>query len=258
MVFTMSTMVPYQKKEIKMKLLIKIFTLGLLTSTITCPIDSIISMFVRKYPYFKKDHSSKFNAEKYSQKLKQPAYLYKSITRPHSHHESISGVMHLYGGQVALSDQNGQVNFKRRQQISNIYLLVTTGIKPAYIIAPSTVHNWRIDPTKSSKMYLIQLKQDANLDLHYYNVELTNLPADNNIPLNTIILIADPEYVLVPTGATVSQYSSNLILPDIYLKRGFCFIYNQLYTLAIKQYFDSTVVSYQQENQTVSKIQQRP
>lgn len=241
-----------------MKLSTKIFTIAMLTSMVTCPLDSIISMFIRKYPYFKKENTSKFDTQKYSQKLKQPAYLYQSITRPHSQRESVSGVMCLYGGQVALSDSNGQITFQRRQQISNIYLLVTSGIKPAYIIAPSTVHNWMIDPTKPSKLYFIQFKQDADLGLYYFDVQPTQLPADNNIPLNTIILIADPEYVFVPTGATTSEYSSNLLLPDIYLKRGFCFIYNQLYALAIKQYFDSTVANYQQENQTVSKIQQRP
>lgn len=241
-----------------MKLFIKIFTLSLLTSTTISPIDSIISMFIRKYPYFKTKETSTFDREKYSQKLKQPAYLYQSITQPRSQRDSASGVMCLYGGQVALSDSNGQITFKRRQQISNIYLLVTSSITPAYIIAPSTVHNWMIDPKTPSKLYFIQFKQDTDFNLYYFDAQPTQLPPDNNIPLNTIILIADPEYVYVPTGGTISEYSSNLLLPDIYLKRGFCFIYNQLYALAIKQYFDTTVANYQQENQTISKIQQRP
>jgi hypothetical protein len=133
--------------------------------------------------------------------------------------------------------------------------LVTKGIKPAYIVGPDTIHNWMIDRSQPTELYFIQFKQDDQLELYYFNVSKAELPKNDNIPLNTILFISDPKDVFIPTGATVTELSQNLILPTIYIKKDFCFINNSLYTLAIKQYFRQSQEESQLEELTISQIQ---
>ena len=239
-----------------MKLITKIFALSLISSLYIHPVDSIITFFIQKYPYFKMEKHKKFDPAKYSKQLKQPSFFYQSMADIVKFNTAIPGIMCLYGGNIAMSDKNGQITFTRNQQTPNVYFLVSTGVLPAYIIAPNTLHNWMIDRTQASELYFAEFKQDDQLELYYYNVSKVDLPKDNNIPLNTILLISDPKDVLIPTGATITDLSQNLILPTIYLKRNFCFLNNSLYTLAIKQYFRQSEQEYQLENFTISQIEQ--
>lgn len=238
-----------------MKFVLKILTIILLTTLQTHSIDSIITFFVQKYPYFKIEPSQKFDPEKYSKQLKQPSFFYKTISKIKQHDSAVAGIMSLYNGNVALSDKNGQIIFKRNQQTPNIYFLVTKNVLPAYMIAPSTIHNWMLDPKELTKLYFAEFKANDALELYYFEVSEAKLPQDQNIPLNTIIFIADPQNVFIPTGATLTNLSQNLTLPNIYIKRDFCFMHNSLYTLAIKQYFRETDQESQLENLTISQIE---
>ena len=238
-----------------MKFILRILTLALFTSLQLHPIDSIITFFIHKYPYFKMEKKPKFDPETYSKQLKQPSFFYQTITDIQKYDSTIPGIMCLYGGNVAHSDKNGQIIFKRNQQTPNIYFLVTKSIRPAYMIAPSTVHNWMLDPKESAKLYFAEFKTNDKLELYYFEISEAELPSDKNIPLNTIIFIADPNDIFIPTGATLTDLSQNLILPNIYIKRGFCFLHNSLYTLAIKQYFKEPDQESQLENLTISQIE---
>ena len=234
-----------------MKHFLKILTAILILSIKLHPTDAIITFFVEKYPYFKIEKSKKFDPEKYSKQLKQPSFFYQTISDIQKYNSALPGVMCLYGGNVALSDKNGQIIFKRNQQTPNLYFL------PAYMIAPSTVHNWMLDSQEPASLYFAEFHQNDSLELYYYQVSEADLPKDNHIPLNTIIFIADPKDVFIPTGATLTDLSQNMILPNIYIKRDFCFMHNSLYTLAIKQYFRQPDSDSQLENLTVSQIQQQ-
>ncbi len=239
-----------------MKHFIKIFTIILVCGIKLHSTDAIITFFIEKYPYFKIEKSKKFDPEKYSIQLKQPSFFSQTMSNMQKFNTALPGVMCLYGGNVALSDKNGQIIFKRNQQTPNIYLLVTKSVLPAYMIAPSTMHNWMLDPKEPTDLYFAEFKQNDQLELYYYEISKADLPDDHNIPLNTIIFIADPQEVFIPTGATLTDLSQNMILPNIYIKRDFCFMHNSLYTLAIKQYFRETEQETQLENLTVSHIEQ--
>lgn len=264
-----------------MRLYIKILILTLLAPCSIYPVDSIITIFLQKYPYFKIKEHKKLDPTVYSKKLKQPGYVSGQIIKKHRWNSRVPGVMLLYAGNLAMSDKNGQVQFPKLQQTfadqeTKVYLLITKGVgyNPDYIIAPSTIHNWglkklSLNPDESYEIYLISLKKDEKLKLSYFDVQKSKFPdiEDKNkpawrdgryiIPLNTIIIIADPQDIFVPIGATVTEPSANLILPPIYIKKSFCFVYNSLSTLAIKQYFSQEEPEYQLEKQTISQIQQR-
>lgn len=228
-------------------------------------IDSIITIFVKKYPYLRKTEvkalEKKFNStnlSQYSQKLKQPYYLHESIIRNYIKKDFLPGIVCFYmkGGRSTVSKPDGQITFPRHQQTANMYILVAEKIIPAYMIAPGTVHNWQIDPNQAAEMYLMTLKHDAASKLSYYQTTKVDLPKDNNIPLNSLIFIADPKTMYIPLGATIVDNSPNIILPDIYIKKGFCFLRNILFNLAVNQYFEDTEKSIKQENNVVSEIQQ--
>jgi hypothetical protein len=256
-------MVPYQKKEIKMKYLIKVLFLVTIIGNAhqQYALDTIVTFYLQKYPYFKakkNDHELLDNQslEKLSKKVQQPGFLSGKIIKKSKRSSGVPGIMCMYGGHVALSDQKGQVILPRLQETPSMNFLITKGIKAAYILAPATVHNWQVDPAQPSKMYNVKLKQNEETQLYYFEATLTKPNKDNSIPLNTVIIISDPENIFIPLGATITNYSPNLTLPNIYIKKEFCFVYNAFYTLAIKQYFKQTYADYQQEALTVSTIQQ--
>ena len=111
-----------------------------------------------------------------------------------------------------------------------------------------------LDKHEHAEMYEFDQHQDPTTKLYYINAKKTKLPDDHMIPLNTIILIAKPSNVFIPEGATITQYSPNLLLPQIYIKKHFDISYNALYTLSIKQYFGLVQHDYKQEDETISTI----
>lgn len=246
-----------------MKYLIKVLFLVTIVSNThqQYGLDTIVTFYLQKYPYFKvkkNDHDllDKQSLEKLSKKIQQPGFVSGKIIKAHKRSSAVPGIMCMYGGHVALSDKKGQVVFPRLQETPSMNFLITKGIKAAYILAPATIHNWQVDPTQPSKMYHIQLKQNQETQLYYFEATQATIAKDNSIPLNTIIIISDPENVFIPLGATITDYSPNLTRPNLYIKKEFCFVHNSFYTLAIKQYFEQTYADYQQDGLTVSTIQQ--
>jgi len=217
------------------------------------PINSVITMFLQNYPTFKAPLDEQ-TRDIYSKKLKQPGYLYKKIVKSKRIQTGARGIMGIYLGYVSLSDHNGQMIFPRKHQKAAVNFLVTKGIKPVYMIAPDTIHNWMLDKKQPSQMYRIELHHDTPTELYYLEAKKIDLPKDDMIPLDTIIMIANPKNVVLPEGATITNYSSNLILPNIYIKSNFNFLYNALYTLSIKQYFEQINQEYKHEDQSVAMI----
>ncbi len=224
--------------------------------------DSIITISIQKYPYLSKSEKAELenrhslDAAKYSNALKQPDFLYKNVIKTYRQKHELPGIMCMYAGNIALSTPDGQISFPRLQQTTEMFILITDKIIPAYMIAPATVHNWRIDPHTPTEMYRMKLEYDKKTNLFYYQTTKVDLPKDGNIPLNTLIFIADPQTMYVPLGATITNTSSNIVLPTIYIKKDFCFVKNALFTLATNQYFKDTHPSIKQDAATVMLIQQ--
>ncbi len=214
--------------------------------------NSII-LFIDKYPTIKGPKEKKLSSS-LSEKLKQPGYLYKKILKKKYRQSGMQGVMGMYLGYATLSDQNGQMIFPRKQQRPTINILITQGIQPVYMVAPATLHNWMLDEKKSSELYQCTFNKDQETQLYYIQTEKIPLPHDLMIPLNTIIIIADPENFYIPRGATITNYAADLILPTIYVKKNFNFARNVLYTNAIKQYFDTVQTRFKSEDLAIASL----
>ena len=265
------------KREIKMKYFkrILIFITFIINLNTLYASDAIITFYVHKYPYFKnKSEKTVQSSQEISQKIQQPDYILNQIIKHYTYTKEIPGVMCFYAGNIAFSDATGQVTFSRLQQDKEIYIIITPEILPAYILGPTTIHHWVLNPQYESAKYLITQTFDETTQLYYFETKKVAAPdpeaeapnpeaaapnpetADLNIPLNSIIIISDPQYVFIPEGATFTEYSPNLTLPNIYIKKGFCFIHNSFYDLSIKHYFDKAASSYKQEELSISQIMQ--
>lgn len=201
--------------------------------------ENIIMLFLEKYPELTQQAVSIKKAQKYSEKLKQPNYIYKKIIKAHFQ-DGVAGLFGLYEGYATVSNHNGELFFPRMQQSATINLLLTKKITPVYMIAPATIHHWEISNPDQAKMYTCSFSEDQVSGAYIANMQRATLPKDNAIPLHTVILLSNPEHVYVPTGVTVQSYSPHLIIPQIYIKKGYQSTQNALYMLSIKQYFETS------------------
>lgn len=216
-------------------------------------VNNSIILFVDKYPNVKIP-KNKETKESLSKKLKQPNFVWKDAIKQHRLSSGIPGILAMHLGNSCTSDKDGQLTFPRTFQKPVVHLLVTKGIQPVYMVAPATVHNWMLDKHMPSELYEFSFHKDEDTDLYYIDTKKVPLPKDSMISFDTIIIISDPNNIFVPLGATMTQYSANLILPTVYIKKNFDFSYNALYTNSIQQYFEAITSDYKPEEQTIAKI----
>lgn len=236
-----------------MKMVKNLFLLMIFSySTIGLANNSSIIMYLAKYPSLRLAKPEPDIAT-LSKKLQQPGYLFKKITKKRIT-SGAQGVMSMYLGHTNISDQNGEILFPRKHQKPIMNLLVTKSIQPVYILAPSTINNWMLDTHQPAVLYQFKFDKDLKTGLYYVQTSKIPLPEDHMISLDTIIIISDPKNIFVPIGATLSQYSANFILPQIYIKKGFDYSYNTLYTFSIKHYFDTIHAEYKPEELTIAQI----
>ena len=232
---------------------------------IALPINNVITLTFKEYPevaipesLLAEIDSSESSSDKttgtLSKALEQPDYLQKKTDINKPIKSKISGIWTLHKGFARTSDYFGQIVFPRKQQSETVYLIITEKIAPSFIVGPSTVSNWTLDPTAQTAMYAISLEFDDDANSYYFNTEKIDPPADNQISLQSIIIPGNPDTVYVPTGATITELTSNLTLPDIYIKNDFDHSYNASYILNNMNYFEKIEQDYQQADKTIVKL----
>ncbi len=148
------------------------------------------------------------------------------------------GIFSTYWGYLALSNLNGQVTFPRKQAKEAVKLLITEKINPIMMLG-ATVHHWNLDHSVPAQLFSIEKKQDPETKLYYWNTQEIDLPKNNIIQLDTIVLFAKPNHMYVPTGITLSDKNPQLFLPDIYAKKTLNVIARALWVLTVKHFFGS-------------------
>ncbi len=202
--------------------------------------DPIISFFFREYPAYQL-------APAMIEKLKKSNGIAKQSLNGFIHHNVISGIFSSYFGFLNTSDQNGQTVFPRKQSKPVLEIIITNKITPIMMFQ-STISHWELVPGIPAAMYHAELKEDPDTQLIFWNIEKVPLPADSHIPLqDALIIIAKPQDIMVPTGVTMSEASANLILPDMYIKRGIQTARNALYVLNLSFLFRPIDLLYKKE-----------
>lgn len=155
-----------------------------------------------------------------------------------------------YAGYLRVSDTVGEIAFPYKQTKPIINILVTSKIIPI-MMAGNTVHHWEIDSNTPAAMYRFELKKDTLTQLSYWDAQVE--PLSNHkvtrvetfgitteiivIPIETMIILAKPKHIYVPIGSTPTQESANIVLPDIYVKKGLSNVSQALYAVNIKHLF---------------------
>ncbi|MBN1549812.1 hypothetical protein JW872_04100 [Candidatus Babeliales bacterium] len=210
-----------------------------------------IIFFTRAYPALR----DTIDSEKFLQQIQDPGKAARKILKQSIKAYAQPGVFSTYGGYITISNTNGQTSFPRKHQRPFIYVYVTQDINPVIMIG-KTVHHWELIPNLPVEVYTIELKQDPDTQLYYWETARTTVPNDDIVPLDSIVIIAKPKNIYVPLGATLTESSSHMLLPDIYIRKGFSPLINSLNVLKTKHFFRQPKIEFKQANSTYWMIQQ--
>lgn len=147
-----------------------------------------------------------------------------------------TGVFSSYWGYLTLPSLDGQVTFPRKQAKDAIKLLVTKKIIPIFMIG-TTIHHWELDPTAPFKLISLTRQQDSATKTFAWHIESIEKPENSVIDLNTIIIFAHPDNIVVPQESVATTSSPNLLLPTIYAKSSTNIAAQAFWLLNIKQFF---------------------
>jgi hypothetical protein len=176
------------------------------------------------------------DAEKISQKFAKPGKIAKYTARGMLQTSLVEGILATYGGYVTSSDYNGELSFPRKHIKNNIEIIITPEIIPIPLFE-STILNWRRVPGLPATMYVCEQLYNEQKDQHYWQTNEVPLSEDMTIPLSAIIIVAKPKNMRMESGKTSTNESGNLVLPNVYVKKGINIIDNSLYMLTIRHFF---------------------
>jgi len=205
--------------------------------TVWC--DPVITFFVKPYPIVSDKQYAQSLVDEFARPGKLAAHAIYGVGRD----DIVAGLFSTYAGFLDTSNLNGQTSYPRMHEEPKLSLVVTNKITPIIMIG-NTIHHWEFEAGTPVRMYSVERKQDDETELYYWSVEPEDLPENNRIPLDALVLLAKPKYVYVPLGITPTNDSPNLLLPDMYVKRGLNIASNALYVLNLKHFFGELRTAY--------------
>ncbi len=198
--------------------------------------DPIINLFIRPYP----------QAHITAQKITRTGKIARHTIEGIADYQIPAGIFSTYAGYLNISDLDGQIVFPRKHTKPIIQLIITTRITPI-LMFEKTIHHWELVPGVPAQMYTFEQNFDEKAKIFYWNVYPTELPENNIIPLSALIIFAKPRYFYVPTGITLTDDSPNLILPNIYARKGIKITNNALYVFNLSHFFSQVYYRYKKE-----------
>lgn len=202
---------------------------------------SIISFFLRPYPDW--NETAQHIAEKIVKPGKTAQYYMDAIT-----HETLAtGIFATYGGFIQSASVDDEIVFPRKHTNPLLYIVVTPQIVPI-IMFELTIHHLEFDRSQKTAFYkAVRKPSSTNPKELVWEINPEELPADNRIPLESIVIFAKPSYIEVPTGTIPTLNNPNLLLPDIYVKKGINVVNNAFYVLTINNFFRPVETAYKKE-----------
>jgi hypothetical protein len=176
--------------------------------------DALVCLFLRPYPVAPDETFCKEMTEILSRPGKVAEYC---LYGPRNA-ELVNGIFATYGGFLTISDETGFMAFPRRHTKKSINILITPQITPMFM-AGNTLHHWFIEPDTETAFYTLTETIDQKTNQALWDTKKAELPENGRIPLETIVILLKPRFIYVPEGVSLTTESSNLVLPDIYVKQ---------------------------------------
>ena len=209
--------------------------------------DPVITFFFKEYPYQEM-------APYLMSKLKKPNGIAKRTLEGMFQHNRTAGIFSSYFGFLNSSDQNGQTTFPRKHSNTKIKLIITDKIMPVMMFQ-STVSHWELIPGTPAILYDCEQKEDPSTQLTYWNIAQGTLPENNQIsPNDALIIFAKPKNIYVPIGASLAKQEPNLIIPDMYIKKGIQTARNAMYVLNLSFLFRPIDLLYKKSNKAYGAL----
>lgn len=219
-----------------MKKYISLLILPSLLYLHTTHADHIINFFVYPYPDVQDLH----------ERLKHPSNIDKHHINGLLKHVSGAGIFSTYAGYIDITNADGQTVYPRKHQEPLLYLIVTEEIVPIMMFA-NTVAFWEIPRHKSAAFFRMEKIKDEKTGLFLWDVQHSPRPQDNKIPLESLVIIADPHDIYVPIGVSLADDTPHLLLPPLYVKKTMNVVKHGLYMLTISHLFGPTRILYTKE-----------
>ncbi|HEV2916566.1 MAG TPA: hypothetical protein VGW78_02365 [Candidatus Babeliales bacterium] len=148
----------------------------------------------------------------------------------------VAGIFATYAGYLESSDHFGYIIFPRKQVQPVLHVLIAHKIEPI-VMFEQTISHWIIVNGSPAAMYRFERISDSDIGLTYWNVQQEQLPPDNAISLDTLIIIAHPDNIYIPLGITLTDAGPNLFLPTFYTRKNIKVTDNALYMLDLAHLF---------------------
>ncbi len=200
--------------------------------------------------FFKPLHPAKnFTADKFNNKAATHGALTYSLVKQHlANSYLVSGICVTYAGFSRYSDTNGQILFPRQSLRPRIRIFVTQSIKPIFYptaqIPTSTVHHWELIKGVPASYHIVELTENEKGEKFWQTTEQT-VPKNRRIPLDALVIFADPKNVLVPVGLSLAvENTAHFLLPNIYVSPKISPTLSALRFLKVRRYFSPVSLVY--------------
>ncbi len=178
----------------------------------------------------------KREADRLSHDLKKLGHIATHTVHGMMNLAPIAGLYCTYAGYLTISDQGGQVQFPRKQRENKINILITPEIEPIALFE-NTIHHWQLMPHMPAQMYTLKENYNAVTKEYEWTSHLVDLPHDGIVPLTTIIIIENPQYLFIPSEKVKTSKTANLMLPPVYVKKGIDIMSNDIGLLIFRHLF---------------------
>ncbi len=218
----------------------RIIPLFILLSAQIAQANPIVSFFFKQYP------ADSQRAHHLAQKLKNPKTLSKGAIQNILTPNPIAGIFSTYYGFLQASNANGQTMFPRKQSNTKIALVISNKVTPIIRFA-NTISHWQLEPGVDAQLYNAEQVEDEQSKLRYWNIQKGELPTDNILPATeTLIILAKPKNIYIPTGVTLAKKDPNLLLPDMYVRKTIQSLRNAMYIVNLAPFFRPVDILYKQ------------
>lgn len=210
-----------------------LFTTSVASLLVTCSLsaDPIITLFLKPYPELTSQE-----AHRESEKFKKPGKIAKRVMEAAFYVPGVAGVFVSYAGFLETSNDIGQISFPRKHAKAELLLFIADRPTPI-IMFEQTVSHWELEIGRPAAAYRYERKKDQETDAVFWQVTPHEIAKDHRIPAESIIIFAKPQWVYIPTGITLAHDEPNLVLPDIYIKKGINLSKNASYLLYLIHLF---------------------
>lgn len=212
--------------------------------------NPVITFFFREYPV---DSACALDL---SNDFKNPDCIAKQTINGVTQYRGVAGIVSTYFGYLQVSNGKGQTTFPRKSSRPLINVIITNKITPIMMFQ-NTISHWEIEPGTPAALYTFEFKEDSDTKLTFWEVNQGQLPEKNQVnPINSIIIIAKPNNIFIPSGITVTPRDANMILPDMYVKPGIKTTNSALYMLNMNHFFRPVEMLYEKKPKTLDSLVQ--